>query len=71
MQSVLSSGKRRAAIIAATLSLIVLGGCHYAHTDAYYYGGSPGYRHGGYGYGGHGYRGYHGHSHGYWGHRRR
>ena len=71
MQSVPSSGKRRAAIIAATLSLIVLGGCHYAHTDAYY-GGSPGYRHGGYGYGGYGgygYRGHHGRYHHGWRHR--
>jgi hypothetical protein len=73
MQSVPRSGKRRAAIIiAATLSLIALGGCYYAHTDGYYYGGSPGYRHGGYGYGGYGYRdyrGHHGHYHHGWRHR--
>jgi hypothetical protein len=74
MQSILSSGKRRAAIIAATLSLTLLGGCYYAHTDTHHYGGSPGYyRHGGYGYG-HGYRGHYGHSHYRWhnrGHRYR
>ena len=76
MQSILRSGKRRAAIVAATLSLLVLGGCHYAHTDSYYYGGSTGYRHGGhghggYGYRGHGYRGHHGGYHRGWRHRDR
>lgn len=58
MQSILETGKRRAAIVAAMLSLLVLGGCHYAHSSANYYGGSPGHGYGGHGYGGHGYRGY-------------
>ncbi|MPY75163.1 MAG: hypothetical protein GEU87_12970 [Alphaproteobacteria bacterium] len=60
MQSITGSGKRRGAIIAAALSLLVLGGCHYAHSNAYYYGGSsPGYGRGGHGYSGHHYRGHH------------
>jgi hypothetical protein len=57
MLALQDSAKRRIVLIAAAVGLLlVAGGCHYAHGDAYY-GGSRGYS-GGHGYhGGHGYQG--------------